>query len=86
MELKTRKEMDAAYQWDLSPIFPDQAAWEKAYAAAAQAVDAAIAALGLVRTGCSDVPDPSGMRHKQMRYEGIIDMDSDIVYWNGNNY
>ena len=52
----------------------------------AQAVDAAIAALGLVRTGCSDVPDPSGMRHKQMRYEGIIDMDSDIVYWNGNNY
>lgn len=52
----------------------------------AQAVDAAIAALGLVRTGCSDVPDPSGMRHKQIRYEGVIDMDSDIVYWNGNNY
>ena len=45
------------------------------------AVDAAIAALGLVRTGCSDVPDPSGLRHKQMRYEGIIDMESDIVYW-----
>lgn len=22
-----------------------------------------------------------GMKHKQMRYEGIIDMDSDSVYW-----
>lgn len=51
--------------------------------AAAQKVDAEISALGLVRTGCSDVPDPSGLRHKQMRYEGIIDMHSDIVYWNG---
>ena len=27
------------------------------------------------------VSDPSGMKHKQMRYEGIIDMDSDEVYW-----
>lgn len=45
-------------------------------------VDGVIAALGLVRTGCSDIPDPSGFKHKQMRYEGIIDMDSDIVYWN----
>ena len=25
----------------------------------------------------------SGLRHKQMRYEGIIDMHSDVVYWNG---
>lgn len=46
-------------------------------------VDNAVSALGLVRTGCADVPDPSGLRHKQMRYEGIIDMNSDIVYWNG---
>ena len=30
---------------------------------------------------CADVQDPSGMKHKQMRYEGIIDMDSDQVYW-----
>lgn len=50
--------------------------------AAALAVDAAVSALGLVRTGCSDVPDPSGLKHKQMRYEGIIDMHSDIVYRN----
>lgn len=45
-------------------------------------VDKGVSALGLVRTGCSDVEDPSAMKHKQMRYEGIIDMDSDIVYWN----
>lgn len=45
-------------------------------------VDTAIASLGLVRTGCSDVPDPSGLKHKQMRYEGIISMTDDTVYWN----
>lgn len=45
-------------------------------------VDKAIASLGLVRTGCTDVPDPSGMKHKQMRYEGIISMTDDYVYWN----
>lgn len=46
------------------------------------AVDKAISALGLRRTACADTPDPSGLKHKVMRYEGIIDMDSDIVYWN----
>lgn len=50
--------------------------------ASALAVDDAVAALGLVRTMCQDVPDPSGLKHKVMRYEGIIDMKSDIVYWN----
>lgn len=38
MECKARNEMDAAYQWDLTPIFPDKAAWEKAYGEAEQAV------------------------------------------------
>lgn len=47
----------------------------------ALAVDAAMKKVGLKRTGCQDVPDPSGMKHKQMRYEGIIDEDSDYVYW-----
>ena len=46
------------------------------------AVDKEMAALGLRRTACSDVADPSGLKHKQMRYEGIIDMYSDTVYWN----
>ena len=41
--------------------------------ALACAVDAAIAPLGLIRIQCSDVDDPSGLRHKVMRYEGVID-------------
>lgn len=45
-------------------------------------VDEKVSALGLVRTSCKDVPDPSGFKHKHMVYEGIIDMNSDIVYWN----
>lgn len=49
---------------------------------AALAVDERVAELGLVRTSCKDVPDPSGLKHKHMVYEGIIDMKSDIVYWN----
>ena len=44
-------------------------------------VDAALSSLGLVRTGCADTPDPSGLKHKQMRYEGVICMDSNVVYW-----
>lgn len=48
----------------------------------ALAVDKAISTLGLRRTACGDVPDSSGLKHKQMRYEGIIDMNSDYVYWN----
>ena len=56
--------------------------WDRqSTSAAALAVDEALSALGLVRTSCSDVPDPSGYKHKQMRYEGIIDMHSDVVFW-----
>lgn len=44
-------------------------------------VDEAISALGLVRTACADVPEPGQLKHKVMRYEGIICMDSDDVYW-----
>lgn len=50
--------------------------------ATALVVDAAVSALGLVRTYCGDTPDPSGLKHKVMRYEGIVDMDSEMVYWN----
>ena len=53
----------------------------KSTSEAALSVDKAVSALGLVRTACGDVPDPSGWKHKQMRYEGIIDMESDEVYW-----
>lgn len=43
-------------------------------------VDKAIAPLGLRRIACGDVADPSGLKHKVMRYEGIIDVDTEMVY------
>lgn len=39
-----------------------------------------MAGLGFLRTSCSDVPDPSGLKHKQMRYEAIIDCDKQFIY------
>lgn len=47
----------------------------------AMKVDTALSRLGLIRTLCQDAPDPSGLKHKVMRYEGIIDMYTDDVYW-----
>ena len=47
-------------------------------------VDEAISELGLVRTACQDVADPRGLRQKQMRYEGIIDVNSQLVHWEGS--
>ena len=38
--------------------------------------------LGLARTSCADIADPSALKHKQMRYEGIIDLVDDHIYWN----
>ena len=45
-------------------------------------VDEAVAALGLRRRACGDVDDPSGLKHKVMRYEGIIDVQNEMVYQN----
>lgn len=47
---------------------------------AAVAVDSAMAALGLLRTQCQDVDDPSGRKHKQLRYEMVIDVETGQVY------
>ena len=46
MEVKARKEMDPAYQWDFSHIFPTREAWEEAYAEAGKAVEAIAAVPG----------------------------------------
>lgn len=54
----------------------------KSTSAAAVAVDQAIAPLGLKRIQCTDVEDPSGMKHKQMRYEMVIDVKTGQVYHN----
>ncbi|HCT93005.1 MAG TPA: hypothetical protein DF613_16725 [Lachnospiraceae bacterium] len=49
--------------------------------AAALLVDEAIAGLGLKRTQCADVDDPGGrLKHKVMRYEMIIDVETQEVY------
>ena len=48
---------------------------------AALQVDEILSAFGLVRTLCQDAPDPSGLKHKVMRYEAIIDMEQDYIYW-----
>lgn len=43
-------------------------------------IDSVMAGMGFLRTGCGDVPDPSGMKHKQMRYEAIIDCKKQFIY------
>lgn len=48
-------------------------------------VDAAMSSLGLVRSLCQDVADPSGLKHKVMRYEGIIDVHTKFVYHTNTN-
>ena len=64
----------AIYLWD-----------NKSLSTLALAIDAALAELGLVRTACQDADDPSRLRHKVMRYEGIIDNQTQMVYWEGNH-
>ena len=44
-------------------------------------VDTALSKLGLKRTQCADVDDPSGLKHKVMRYETIIDVDTEMTYF-----
>lgn len=46
MELKNRAEMDPKFMWDLSHIFKDKEAWEKAYAEASEAVQTVAAIKG----------------------------------------
>lgn len=50
----------------------------------ALAVDDALSALGLTRTTCMDSPDPSGKRHKVMRFVGNMDIDTEQVFWEYN--
>lgn len=43
-------------------------------------IDEKMAMLGFKRTSCQDVPDPSGLKHKLMRYEAIIDCNKEFIY------
>ena len=40
-----------------------------------------ISGLGFKRTSCKDIDDPSGIKHKQIRYEGYVNADNDFVEW-----
>lgn len=44
--------------------------------ALAAAVDAALNSTGLRRQMAADVPDPAGIKHKTMRYRGVVDARS----------
>ncbi|WP_338630825.1 hypothetical protein [Clostridium baratii] len=46
----------------------------------AVAVDEVLSSLGLIRTQCLDTPEPSKLKHKVMRYEGIVDVNNMRVY------
>lgn len=52
----------------------------KSTSAAAVQVDKELSELGLKRTMCMDVEEPSGRKHKQMRYEMVIDVKTQRVY------
>ncbi|WP_247948423.1 hypothetical protein [Streptococcus constellatus] len=43
-------------------------------------IDEIFSNLGLMRTSSLDVPDPSHLRHKTMRFEGIVDLNSELVF------
>ena len=56
--------------------------WDnKSTSKAALAVDEALAGLGLKRTQCMDADDPSGLKHKIMRYEVIIDNETQMTFF-----
>lgn len=43
------------------------------------ALDNKVSKLGLKRIQCMDIDDPNGLKHKQLRYEGIVDCETHFV-------
>lgn len=43
-------------------------------------INGVFANLGLKRTDATDVPEPSHLKHKTMRFEGIVDVHTQQVY------
>lgn len=57
--------------------------WNEASTSAlALQVDELFSGLGLFRTNAQDLPEPGGLRHKMMRFEGVVDVDTLHVYQN----
>ena len=61
MEVKARREMDANFQWDLTPIFADEAAWRAAYAEAEKAIAALEALPGTLCQSAGQLEKGLGM-------------------------
>ncbi len=57
MELRERKDMDTAYQWKLTDIFADEAAYEAAYAKAEEAVKKIDAVKGTLGKSAKNLKD-----------------------------
>lgn len=51
--LQERKDMDKAWQWDLTTLYPDDAAWEKDFAAIDAAIDAMPAFAGTLNNAAA---------------------------------
>ena len=49
-ELKARRDMDPAYQWDFTPIYPDKAAWEAELLALTKETETVAALKGTFKT------------------------------------
>lgn len=43
-------------------------------------IDEVISKFGFKRIACSDIGEPTGMKHKLMRYEAVIDTDQSAIY------
>lgn len=55
--------------------------WDKvSTTSAALKINAVFAALGLNRTSSVDVPEQTYLKHKAMRFEGIVDHDTLLVF------
>lgn len=53
---------------------------EKSTTSIASQVDDVISALGFKRGTCLDLDDPSGIRHKNMKYTGVYDENTNLYY------
>lgn len=53
---------------------------DKSTTSIASKVDEVISAIGFKRGQCLDLDDPSGLRHKSMKYSGVYDYNTNLIY------
>jgi hypothetical protein len=70
--------LNKEYLTDISiqvDVWHNRSTWQ-----VAQQVETKMRSIGLVRKFAADVPDPSGIKHKTMRFRGVIDNRNLLVY------